>query len=244
MTSPKISVLVSSRPNSQYLAKFLMSLFIKTNRKRLNCEFLIMLNKNDTWNKDTVAFFERYTQTIEKIVGFAPPIKFKYEDLGLGRAGLHTYLNMLALEAKGDWIIYFCDDHHILEPDWDEKIIAFIEERNINPYKANVVISKFDNAGAMNHMISRGMYEVLGYVGAHGWIDSYLNDVLHLSGHTERVHRMDDELFHDFTHDKPLKSVYITEQGKKLPKHGSKEYNELIHADARQLKEMIEGGTA
>jgi hypothetical protein len=223
-------------------------MMIRTNRKRLNCEFLVMTSQHDTWNKDFIDFFEQYTATIEKIVGFAPPLKFYSEDLRLGRDGLHEYFNTLAKEARGEWLIYFCEDHYIKEPDWDETLIEYIESHDLNSEQIHVIVPKFDNAGAMNHMVSRGYYEVLESMGRNGWIDSYINDVS-ANLPTERVHKIDHELFHDFTHDKPepmdpinTKAPVDAERVRMIPKKGTHEYDELVKVDRERLNHQIQRG--
>lgn len=244
---PKISVLIAARPNSKYLAKFLVSMLNRTNQHRLNCEYLVMLNVHDEWNKDFVEFFEKYVKTIEMIVGVPAPLKFFYENKQLGRAGLHEYFNDLAKEARGEWLVYFCEDHYIRVPDWDEILIQRIEERDLNSEQIHVIVPKFDNAGAMNHIVSRGYYETLNHVGQNGWIDSYIND---LAGQipADRVHKIDDELFHDFTHDKPepMDPVHykqtLAARVKDLPKKGSPEYDEQVKTDAEKINHQIERG--
>lgn len=243
---PKISVLVSARKNSKYLAKFLFGYFANSAHPE-DMEILVCMNLNDTWNAELVTYFE--TSPLK--------VKFFYEDLQLGRAGLHEYLNIIAQQATGDWLIYFCEDHfinarandiHALT--WDEYFLARIHSLQLDPTGVYCIVPKFDNAGAMNHMISRGYYNALGgYVGYHGWIDSYLNDVNKsaFGDYSDRVIRMDNETFHDFTHDQPnpmddahMQSV-IGEAAAQIPKHGSEEYRALVADGARKIKQSIRG---
>lgn len=202
-----------------------------------------MLNVGDTWN----------TELVNHFAGEPYGVRFLTEDYQLGRAGLHMYFNDLAKEATGDWLIYFCEDHFINPPSripWDQYFLSRIDELQMDPQEPYVVVPKFDNAGAMNHMVSRGFYDLLdGVIGRHGWIDSYINDVTTMAWgrYSPRLVRMDSETFHDFTHDKPnpmddahIQSA-ISEKAKDLPKYGDEVYKHRVALDAEKLKPFKEG---
>lgn len=233
MTMPTISVLVAARKNSKYLAKFLFGYFARTALVD-QTEILVMGSSDDSWNEELRWHFE-------------DRVKFYGENKGLGRAGLHVYLNELLEHAHGDWIIYFCEDHFITMPDWDMLVRKIIVDRGLDHREPWCIIPKFDNCGAMNQIVSRGWLNAVGDLGKHGWIDSYINDVNaqafgDISG---RVIRMDDELFHDFTHDDPspmsdahMQSI-TSEEGKKLPPYGDDLVKELVRQDADKLKAAL-----
>lgn len=249
----KISVLIAARKNSKYLAKFLMGFYTNTADIR-NIEVLVMLNAHDTWNLDLVHFFENQMY---------PPIKFFYEDEGLGRAGLHEYFNILLKHATGDWIVYFCEDHYIIKDAWDLHVRKMIagdlkvqtevgeankhEHGKLEPRKVWCLVPSFDNVGPMNHIISRGYLEAQGGILArHGNLDSYINDVTgRLRDRTLRFDS-DEPLFHDFTHDQPspmsdaaMQSV-ISNAGKLLPKYNNPIIAQWIDQDVTKLRQAIE----
>lgn len=247
MTQPEITVLIAVRKNSKYLAKFLFGLFENTSaalQQRLGMEVLVMMNEHDTWNRELVSYFEGRSD-----------IRFYYEDLQLGRGGLHRYFNELVPRAQGKWIVYFCEDHFVTMPNWDRYVLAYINGEKqsgdsagkrfpLDPREPWVLVPKFDNCGAMNHIVSRGFIAALdGVLGNHGWIDSYINDLM--AEFPERRIRMDDEMFHDFTHDRPspmddahLQSV-VSAEGKKLPKYEDPAVRHLIAADQDRLRLVI-----
>jgi hypothetical protein len=161
-----------------------------------------MTNTHDSWNQELIMIFSE------------PPynVTFLTEDLQMGRHGLDVYFGMLMKEARGDWVIYFCDDHLIIYDGWDTKLLYEIEQRKLDPKVPNVVVPVFDNAGTMNHILSRGWVKAVGgRVARHGWVDSYINAVLYRlfrddpSDHL--VKNIDAPLFHDFTHDAPAEPV-------------------------------------
>lgn len=252
-TKPRLSVLISARKNSKYLGKFLFGYFANTSRPD-HAEVLVMLNQGDTWNAELVQLFS------------APPynVQFFYEDYQLGRAGLHIYFNDLYKQSRGDWLIYFCEDHFITKPGWDQYIYDMVagevkvqtemgavlkhEFGMLNPAEPWCIVPKFDNAGAMNQILSRGYCEAIGdVIGRHGWIDSYINDLNTRAwgAHPQRVLRLDAPIFHDFTHDHPnpmddahLQSVVGPAAGE-LPKHNSTEYWAIVEADVNKLKGAV-----
>ena len=248
---PKISVLVAARKNSKYLAKFLFGYFANTGDRK-NTEILVMLNLQDTWNQELIDHFS------------LPPynVKFFWENKKLGRAGLHLYFNDLLEHANGQWVIYFCEDHFIIQDGWDERIRQFITTRELFHKDVYCLIPKFDNAGAMNQILSRGYINALdGNLAHHGNLDSYINEVNGLAFGAaafrpegegkphDRILRFDDPaMFHDFTHDVPspmsdahLQTVNVG-RGKKLPKYEDPIIRELAQKDADKLKVAIEGG--
>lgn len=241
----KISVLIAARKNSKFLAKFLIGLFENTSldfQQSGQLEVLVMLNAEDTWNLDLMEYFTRREN-----------VRFFTEDYQLGRAGLHRYFNDLAEHSTGEWLIYFCEDHYINRPSrisWDQYFLSRIQEAQVDYREPYVLVPKFDNAGAMNHMVSRGFYETIGKkVGRHGWIDSYINDVTASAWgrFSHRLIRMDSETFHDFTHDQPnpMDGAHhqgtISEKAKTLPKHGDEVYKHRVALDAEKLKPFKEG---
>jgi hypothetical protein len=233
---PTFSILVSSRKDSKYLAKFLFS-YLQNTALTKDCEVLVMCSKQDTWNRELMAYFEKHEG-----------IRFFVEDWGLGRAGLHKYFNHLAKEARGHWIVYFCDDHNIVMPSWDRYILEEIRSKELNHNQINVIVPKFDNVGTMNHILSWAWLQFLGQeVGRHGWIDSYINGVLH-GLPKDRVHLLDEATFHDFTHDVPTPmqdaqaSVPIPAAGLELPPFESQAVHKLIEKDVAMLNAAIELG--
>lgn len=187
---PTISLLVVSRKNSKYLAKFLFGLLRRTDMTGV--EVLCMLNEADDWNDDLVHFFSQF-----------PFIKFFREDKKMGRYGLHEYFSELYSHATGEWIVYFCDDHFIILDEWQDDLRTTIKARKLDYKEPHVIVPRFDNVGTMNHILSRGLIDALdGRMGQSGWIDTYFNEVSRFLP-KERIHKIDEVYFHDFTHDNP-----------------------------------------
>lgn len=241
----KISVLVSARKNSKYLAKFIFGYLEKTSDLN-NCELLVMTNDDDTWNEDLIAYFLNTKENI----------RFFTENLGLGRGGLHQYFNSLVMRSNGHWIIYFCDDHYIAMDGWDSYTRNFISDKNLNSNDVWCIVPKFENVGAMNHIVSRGYIRAMGGIlGRHGNIDSYINDVCSEAFGLDkerpenrsknRLVRMDDEMFYDFTHDVPNQlddfwtKTEPSDAGLSLPQYDSARIRQWIKEDALKLRRAM-----
>lgn len=248
----RISVLVSARRNSKYLAKFIHGLRVNTANLD-DIEVLVMLNQHDNWNNELVDYYESFDNDFD--------IRFFREDMRLGRAGLHEYYNVLVKHATGDWFIYFCEDHFINTAGWDGYIISSITGETplstsrkskvaptypLNHKEPFVLVPKFDNIGSVNHIVSRGFVEAMGgKIGRHGWIDSYINDLINVF--PERVLLFNEEMFHDFTHDQPnpmsdahMQSVDTT-LGSSLPKYESDATREMLEQDREKIRKALEG---
>ena len=254
---PKLSILVSARKNSKYLAKFLAGFWANFGG-HCEVELIIMLNEADTWNDDVITTNEMIARLTGPMKTTKVTLTVCREDLGLGRAGLHEYFNLLVAQSTGDWVIYFCEDHYFAMRGWDQIIMDYIYGRirsgdsdklefPLNSAEPWIIVPQFDNAGPMNHIVSRGFIEAMdGKIGNHGWIDSYLNDLGFFI--PDRVVSMNaPAIFHDFTHDvpNPMSDAHsqsvLSEEGKKLPKYRSKEYDELLLADKLKIKKALEG---
>lgn len=239
------SILIAARKNSKYLAKFLFGLYENTSNID-DCQVLVMLNKHDTWNKELVEYFS-----------WAEDIEFFYEDLGLGRTGLHLYFNTLLKHAIGDWVVYWCEDHQIILPGWDKVVIEKIDRLKLDPNQVWCLIPKFDNVGAMNQILSRGYIKAMGGIlSRHGNLDSYINDVNEQAfGEVtnrrtnyklgDRILRFDEEMAHDFSHDipSPMHDSYLQSvpgrKAIKMPKYNDPIIQRFIKKDAGKIRKAL-----
>lgn len=157
-----LSLLVTARKDSKYLAKFITTFMVNT-KDFNNVELLVFIDPTDIWNKE---LFELFKENIKLVP----------DNTGIGRGGSHIFYNEVAKEAKGDWLWYLCDDHY-LHKDYDEYISNYIKERGLHSDKINVIAPMCDNSGRISHILSRKTYETIGF-GNHGNVDSYINETL------------------------------------------------------------------
>lgn len=157
-----ISLLLTCRPNSKYLAKFVLSYLINT-KDLTNVELVVFLSPEDTWNKELLTYFK------DKII-FVP------DNTGIGRGGSHIFYTEAAKQARGDWLWYVCDDHYLF-PNYDEYIQNFINDNKLNSEEVNVIAPAVINSGRISHILSKEVVKRVGF-GQHGNVDSYINEML------------------------------------------------------------------
>ena len=232
----KISILIASRKNSKYLAKFLLG-FQRYTKHPENVEVKVILPESDTWNKE--------------LIELHPEIEWVRESYNYGRAGLHVYFNDLAKKATGDWLIYFCDDHFISKDGWDDYLLREIERWGLDHNGIYCIIPKLENTGPVNQIVSRGFYNALGALGRNAWIDSYINDVAERIPQ-DHVFRLNEPTFYDFSADQPSPMSDAAQQSVYDPnfREGHPDYlpyhdprtRQLVEVDALTLTNIIKGG--
>lgn len=221
----KISQLLILRKNSKFFSKFLIS-WLKNTKNFNNVELLILANEEDTWNKD---FFEYYQ---DKITVY-------HENLHYGKEGRAEFYNILAEMATGDFLWHMCDDHYITKNGYDEYLMNYIIEKNIDPNKPNVIMPTVGNSGSISHILSRGYYKAVGSLGRHGNIDSYINHMLEMSFCPQIIHKPTEEILIDFTVDPTI----MTPEHSKIDidtsivwsSWGSKDVIEMMIEDSKKL---------
>lgn len=192
---PMISILLCIRKNSKFFSKFLTSYLLNTHNP-MRVELLVMASKHDVWNQD---LFELHQERL----------KVFYEDRKMGKNGRHLFFNDLAEIAEGDWLWHMCDDHY-LYMDYDEYLLNYIRENNIDPKQANIIVPRVENSGSVSHLISRGWYEATKRIGYHPNIDSYLNNLSEFLPESI-IHHPERPVMWDFTTDP---SIMTTEHTK------------------------------
>jgi len=116
MTKPKIAILLPTRKRTAAVIKSINSLL--ANAKDPSCiEILVAYDNDDDESReffsDTWFPFLEQCNTTSKV--------FETERFGYLR--LYKYVNFLAEQATGDWIMFWNDDALMLTENWDEEIV-------------------------------------------------------------------------------------------------------------------------
>jgi hypothetical protein len=116
MTKPKISILLPTRKRTEAVVKSIGSLLTNaTDTSRI--EILVAYDDDDLESRE---FFETvWTPFLEQ--SSATSRVFETERFGYLR--LYKYVNFLAEQATGDWIMFWNDDALMLTEGWDEEIV-------------------------------------------------------------------------------------------------------------------------
>ena len=116
MTQPKISILLPTRKRTELLIKSVSSLICSA-KDSANLEFLIAYDEDDNESRE---FFQNIwpgfidqCQSTSKI----------FESPRYGYLELFRYVNFLAKQASGDWIMFWNDDALQITDNWDEEVI-------------------------------------------------------------------------------------------------------------------------
>lgn len=104
-----------------------------------------------------------------------------------GYAQLHRYVNALAREAAGTWLLLWNDDARMLTRHWDERVAQA---------EPGVLWPRHNDSPMLNifPIAHRRVVELLGHVSLSAHCDSYLQDIAHAVGIQRRV---DIEVLHD-----------------------------------------------
>lgn len=190
------------RPESKFFAHFVAGYLNKT-KNFTDTELLIMAAPRNEWNQDLIEYLQRKEPSIR----FIP----EPEQAPGGQKGHHIYINELAKHAKGNWILNFCEDMHILLRDWDEVLREWIREKQLDPDKCWMIIPRFETRGAVEHLLSRGWLDITGMVFGYPNGDSWLNTVTDLAPAIFRDSRRLDcniLMFKDYSSDVGVKHLF------------------------------------
>jgi glycosyltransferase involved in cell wall biosynthesis len=115
MTTPKISILLPTRKRTQAVIKSISSLLSQA-ADPSKIEILIAYDEDDEESRE---FFSSTWFPFVEQTGATTKV-FETERYGYLR--LYKYVNMLAEEATGDWIMFWNDDALMLTAHWDAEI--------------------------------------------------------------------------------------------------------------------------
>lgn len=203
----KVSVLVPSRLRASMLAESVQTWL------HPDVEILVAVDKDDP-----------ILSAYEKI----PGIKlFKSERHGY--QNLHEYFNMLAKEAKGDWLMLGNDDAWMQTKNWPDLIAH-------DPTYPQV-LNPWNEQDNLFPLISRAWYEATGHFSRNTHADSWVQQVAELLGLTFYVPGISirhlGEEMHDETHQE-VRSVV------KQSSEAYRRMDEERRQDARKVNEYIE----
>jgi hypothetical protein len=149
-----------------------------------------------------------------------------------GYANLHEYSNLLAKEAKGDFLANWNDDAVMLSEGWIEKIAAF-------DHTVPQVLNPWNPIDNLLPLISRAWYEATGHFAPNTHVDSWVQQTAEIDGRTTYVPGIDlkhyGEEMNDETHQQAREVVGQTSEA-------YRKMGELRLQDARKVSDYIARG--
>lgn len=246
-TAPKISILVLAQKNSKYLSNFLFSALNNSNQQDHNIEVMVMLSKEDNWNKSLMDYFDDYSEGVSALTGRSELVRFYEDDKKLGEMGQHNLYNRLAENARGQWFLLLKDTQPIIMKRWDEKILQKLSEVDTADRMPVTVYLGVDNTDKSSaRLINRAAYEAMDKkIARHGWVDEYLDAAFHNSSATA-VNTKNVEFLHDYFYERPdpmdpmLNKVVLSQEGMDQNQFDAAEIQALIAEDNKKITARVE----
>ena len=116
MTKPKISILLPTRKRTEAVVKSIGSLLANA-KDTSRIEILVAYDNDD---EESRKFF---AETWFPYIGQCSATSKVFETERFGYLRLYKYVNFLAEQATGDWIMFWNDDALMLTENWDDEIV-------------------------------------------------------------------------------------------------------------------------
>lgn len=174
-SGPLVSVLLPTRGRPAWLAQSMDSLFSLA-RNKAGLEFLLKVDDDDL---PTQEFLDRIKSLLN--------IKVSVTPRGRGYHDIHLWVNQLAAQATGDWLLLWNDDARMMTQDWDV-LMEVLQPRRWSPDDDIFMVTLPTlRRPECNEFIAlrRTVFNVLGHfsLSPHGdnWISRVMGS-LHLAG--------------------------------------------------------------
>lgn len=113
--TPKISILLPTRKRTEAVVKSIGSLLANASKPE-DIEILIAYDNDD---EESRTFFSEVWHPFLAQAGATTKV---FETERFGYLGLYKYVNFLAEQATGDWIMFWNDDALMLTENWDDEV--------------------------------------------------------------------------------------------------------------------------
>lgn len=178
-----ISVLLPTRGRTETLKKSIVSLLDNIENNH-NVEFILGLDKDDF---STIKWIEKIlSRTLQDANIDAKTVMFEPQ----GYENIHTYINEMASQARGDWLFIWHDDCIMQTKNWDNKILKYKDQFKLLAPKDN----HNGHPYAMFPIIPKDWFILLGHVSYHNQISAWVSHIAYMLDIFERI---DVEVFHD-----------------------------------------------
>lgn len=178
-----ISILLPTRGRREALLKSLNSL-LDTASDPTRLEFLLGIDEDDEGCKE---FIEEHVAPIMQKAGVECKANiFK----PLGYENLHTYVNTLASNANGDWLMFWNDDGIMLTDKWDDVIDSYTGQFKLLAPKDN----HDGHPYAIFPIVPMDWFKLMDHLSINAQNDAWLSHIAYMLDIFERI---DIEFLHD-----------------------------------------------
>ena len=179
--APGISILLPTRGRTTMLRDSLLSLADRADDVS-QVEILLGVDHDD---EKTVEWCH------ENILPELDQRGCSYTVLGFDRLGyirLNEYVNALAAQAKGQWLVFWGDDAVMLTQGWDQRILE------VDKFRVLRIPTHNQHPYAIFPIVPREWYKLFGYISAHQLSDSWVSQIAYM---TDIVQDIAVEVIHD-----------------------------------------------
>ena len=162
-TEPKVSIIICTKDNKNFLKRCIKSIEKNTNYK--NWEIIIV--DNNSKEKKTISYLSSLSYLVVKY-----DLPFNYSKMN----------NLGALKAKGEYLLFLNDDIEALDDDWLTEMVSICKQKDVGVVGAKLVYSDdtiqhagmiFLKNGFAFHPYERKSYLDQGYFGLLNIIREY-----------------------------------------------------------------------
>lgn len=177
---PLVSVLLPTRGRPEMLCHALDSLFsLSVNKDKI--EYLLKIDDDD----------EATLRMVERLIRVPTiPVRVYSSSRGRGYPDVHTWLNFLAGEAKGDWLLVWNDDALMRTEAWDH-VLLFSGIKNCWHRCQDcfmLVIQPEGRPGCNEfYFLRRKVFEILGHLSLNQHVDNWLFSVMEMVGSVRQL---------------------------------------------------------
>ncbi len=196
-----ISILLPTRGRTDALAKSIFSLIdLADQADRL--QILVGFDDDD---QDSIAYFK---QNIARKINATGARYQALEFKPMGYIRLNEYVNALAQQATGHWLMFWNDDAVMETSGWDRSISA------VDRFRVLRMPTHNEHPYAIFPIVPRGWLEVFGYLSPHQISDAWISQMAYMMGIMENVDIKVTHERHDLTghnHDDTFKNRVMLE---------------------------------
>lgn len=179
----RISVLIPTRGRAKLVHQSIQSLIDRASNNH-EIEYLLAIDNDD---KETVVYFEKEmfaSFNAQKIYCHVHAME-RY-----GYKNLHKYINFLATQSQGNWILVWNDDCIMQSQNWDLEIEQYNGQFKLLKFQDNHNHHPF----ALFPVIPRAWLELFGQISPHAEFDAWLS---HICYAVDCVQKIKTTVYHD-----------------------------------------------
>lgn len=166
--NPKISILLPTRARPVGLRKAVATLYALA-AEPAELELLVAYDDDDKLTQQVVV--DAGWRETKGVSLFSGP--------RLGYGAMHEYYGMLASHAKGDLLFVWNDDTEMITKHWDKLLL---DGAAAEPFVQFIRRDIMEHADTTFPVIDRRIYNCLGYLAQHCYVDQWLGDITIASG--------------------------------------------------------------